>query len=99
MDNFLIFCVHYVVYRAKLFLFSFRYLPPYTTFMPFKGEGSNTRAEYSRPESMSFFRIVHLSQLSYLVIFVVVICITERDKLSQDPLNFNIFNIVFEVVR
>lgn len=34
----------------------------------------------------------------YLIIAVIVICITERESISQDPLNYTIGNIVFEVV-
>ncbi|KAL2936889.1 putative cation transporter HKT7 [Bienertia sinuspersici] len=33
------------------------------------------------------------SQLSYLVIFVMIICITERKSLKEDPLNFTVLNI------
>jgi Trk-type K+ transport system membrane component len=80
-------------------MINFRYLPPYTTFMSFKDERSYNRAENTKPGSMSFFKIANISQISYLAIFVMIICITERDKISQDPLNFNIFSIVFEVVR
>jgi hypothetical protein len=40
-----------------------------------------------------------LSQLSYLVVFVIVICIIERDNMKQDPLNFNVLNITIEVIR
>lgn len=39
-----------------------------------------------------------LSQLSYLTIFVIAICITEARKLKEDPLNFNVLSIVVEVV-
>lgn len=39
------------------------------------------------------------SQLTYLVIFVILICLTERESMQTDPLNFNVFNIVFEVIR
>lgn len=36
--------------------------------------------------------------MSYLAIFVMLICITERDSMATDPLNFNVFSILFEVV-
>lgn len=39
------------------------------------------------------------SQLSYIAIFVILICITERQKMKEDPLNLNVLNIVIEVVR
>ncbi|KAJ4754914.1 Sodium transporter family protein [Rhynchospora pubera] len=84
---------------AILVLFVFMmYLPPYTTFMPFKDETRITEEEYHTRESKSIFKSALFSQLSFLSIFVMLVCVTERDKLSRDPLNFNVFNIVFEVV-
>ncbi|PKI38401.1 hypothetical protein CRG98_041181 [Punica granatum] len=41
---------------------------------------------------------LNLSQLSYLIIFIILICITEREKLKTDPLNFNVLNITIEVI-
>eukprot|EP00252_Welwitschia_mirabilis_P005978 TRINITY_DN16597_c0_g2_i1.p1 TRINITY_DN16597_c0_g2~~TRINITY_DN16597_c0_g2_i1.p1 ORF type:complete len:606 (-),score=35.96 TRINITY_DN16597_c0_g2_i1:213-2030(-) len=39
-----------------------------------------------------------LKDATYILIPVFVLCITERDKVVSDPLNFKILNIVFEVV-
>ncbi|CAI0628034.1 unnamed protein product [Linum tenue] len=48
--------------------------------------------------SNRFMENVVVSQLSFLAIFVVLICITERHSMKEDPLNFSIFNIVLEVI-
>ena len=40
-----------------------------------------------------------VSQLSYLVIFIILICITESKSLKEDPLNFNVLYITLEVIR
>lgn len=36
---------------------------------------------------------------SYLVVAILVLCLSESQSIKQDPLNFSIFNIVFEVIR
>ncbi|KAF3452689.1 hypothetical protein FNV43_RR03122 [Rhamnella rubrinervis] len=70
------------------------YLPPYThlcTKVDQKQKSSeNTRQKLSIVDC--------ISPLSYLTIFTILICITERPKLKKDPLNFNVLNIFFEVV-
>ncbi|KAI4352717.1 hypothetical protein L6164_006939 [Bauhinia variegata] len=69
------------------------YLPPYTRFMPIRDQENDTKKEKKSPVDYLLF-----SQLSYLVIFIVLVCITERKSLKEDPLNFNVLNITLEVV-
>ncbi|CAL5025550.1 unnamed protein product [Urochloa decumbens] len=73
------------------------YLPPYTTWFPFE-ENSTTRDHSMESQGIRFLKSTVLSQLSYLTIFVIAICITERRKLKEDPLNFNVLSIIVEVV-
>ncbi|KAK1315969.1 putative cation transporter HKT6 [Acorus calamus] len=74
------------------------YLPPYTAFLPIKDNDDSSKIHNQENEGRNFLKVLMLSQLSYLVIFVILICITEQQKFSEDPLNFNVFNIVFEVI-
>ncbi|KAJ0233176.1 Sodium transporter HKT1 [Hirschfeldia incana] len=76
------------------------YLPPYTLFMPFtikknnkKEEENDSGYEKGRQKRSGLF----VSQLSFLVICIFLISITERQKLRRDPLNFNVLNITLEV--
>ncbi|CAH8318920.1 unnamed protein product [Eruca vesicaria subsp. sativa] len=73
------------------------YLPPYTLFMPFtvKNKSEENDSGYVKEGKKSG---LFVSQLSFLVICIVLISITERQKLRQDPLNFNVLNITLEVV-
>ncbi|CAM0946560.1 unnamed protein product [Alopecurus aequalis] len=72
------------------------YLPGYTSFLPnYDDRYSKAEKRYNRKR---IFEDWILSQLSYLAIFVMLICITEREALTTDPLNFNVFSILFEVV-
>ncbi|WVZ87042.1 LOW QUALITY PROTEIN: hypothetical protein U9M48_033741 [Paspalum notatum var. saurae] len=73
------------------------YLPPYTTWFPFE-ENPTTKDHSRTSQGMRLLKSTVLSQLSYLTIFVIAICITERTKLKEDPLNFNVLSIVVEVV-
>ncbi|CAI8594617.1 unnamed protein product [Vicia faba] len=70
------------------------YLPPYTTFLSVK---DHTNIDVKKDQKC-LVECVVLSQLSYLVIFIIVICITERQSLKEDPLNFNVLNITLEVI-
>ncbi|BAF15724.1 cation transporter HKT7 isoform 1 [Oryza sativa Japonica Group] len=73
------------------------YLPPYTTWFPFE-ENSTTKDSNAENQGIRLLESTLLSQLSYLTIFVIAICITERRKLKEDPLNFSVLSIVVEVV-
>ncbi|KAJ0984160.1 hypothetical protein J5N97_002516 [Dioscorea zingiberensis] len=84
------------------------YLPGSTSYVPFesedveksqeKDETENKMSKRRRKTRRSFVQNYVLSQLSCIAIFVMAICITERKKISKDPLNFPILNIVLEVV-
>lgn len=98
-DLFLVYMTIFLRYHVK---FVFRYLPSYTCFLP--AEESHKIAngrplDYTKKKTVSRWQNVLLSQLSYLAIFVILICITERRQLQEDPLNFNVLNIVIEVIR
>ncbi|KAM0036520.1 putative cation transporter [Helianthus debilis subsp. tardiflorus] len=80
---------------AVLVLFIFMmYLPPYTSFLP---AGDETCEQGSKRNRKVIENLMY-SQLTYLVIFIIIVCITERKKMVKDPLNFNVLNIVFEVI-
>ncbi|KAI3902601.1 hypothetical protein MKW92_017124 [Papaver armeniacum] len=77
------------------------YLPPYTSFLPLiKDERSiiGTCDQRKKRRRRALVDNLLFSQLSYLVMFIVLICIVERKKLKDDPLNFNVFNITIEVI-
>ncbi|XP_074271894.1 cation transporter HKT1;3-like [Silene latifolia] len=80
------------------------YLPPYTSFLPTKEEEEDqhsqnlcNKEENKRKNKINLENVI-FSQLSYLTIFIIIICITEREKIKNDPLNFNVLNIVIEVI-
>ncbi|KAK9269012.1 hypothetical protein L1049_000780 [Liquidambar formosana] len=89
-----------IISSAILVLFVvMMYLPPYTSFLPIKDDGQHPQiSERRKKRGGKIVGNLILSQLSYLVIFVILICITEREKMKEDPLNFNVLNIVIETV-
>ncbi|KAI3694997.1 hypothetical protein L1987_77984 [Smallanthus sonchifolius] len=71
------------------------YLPPYTSFLPVAAEES---CEQGNKRSRKIMENLIFSQQTYLVIFITLVCITERKQMVNDPLNFNVLNIVVEVI-
>lgn len=77
------------------------YLPAYTYFLPREDKGQlleihNDRNKGPKRSSIGFFL---LSPLPFLVIMIMLICITESENMQKDPLNFSVLNIIFEVIR
>ncbi|KAM1380788.1 hypothetical protein ACFX2I_022474 [Malus domestica] len=77
------------------------YLPPYTTFFPTTSDCQETASANGsriRNPIKTLVGSLIFSQLSYIAMFVILVCITERDKMKDDPLNFNVLNITIEVI-
>ncbi|XP_057825929.2 cation transporter HKT1;3 [Cryptomeria japonica] len=79
----------------------FMYLPPY----PFYKERRDimnikplSKEESKKWSILTQFEKLVMHDSCYLLIAVILICIIESHNLSQDPLNFNVLAIVFEVV-
>ncbi|XP_019457352.1 PREDICTED: sodium transporter HKT1 [Lupinus angustifolius] len=88
-----------IISPAILVLFAvMMYLPPYTSFLPVKDNAHNSESGGRKKRKGKIIENLILSQLSYLTIFIILVCITERKKLKDDPLNFNVLNIVLEVI-
>ncbi|KAK9931535.1 hypothetical protein M0R45_018809 [Rubus argutus] len=77
------------------------YLPPYTSFLPIKDNDQYDVQSHDQRRKKRRGKLMEnliFSQLSYLTIFIILVCITERKSLKEDPLNFNVLNIVIEVI-
>ncbi|KAL6189279.1 hypothetical protein ACLB2K_040668 [Fragaria x ananassa] len=78
-----------------------RYLPPYTSFLPAKENDQYDLQPHDQRRKKRRGKLMEnliFSQLSYLTVFIILVCITERKRLKEDPLNFNVLNIVLEVI-
>ncbi|PIN21221.1 hypothetical protein CDL12_06079 [Handroanthus impetiginosus] len=76
------------------------YLPPYTSYLPISEEDDigPHKKEKNTIKKRNIWELLLFSQLTYLVIFVILICITERNHMKRDPLNFSVLNVVIEVI-
>ncbi|KZV44761.1 hypothetical protein F511_36579 [Dorcoceras hygrometricum] len=82
-----------------VFFIVMMYLPPYTSFLPMKSNEEQIPAQQEKWRKRAAIQDFVLSPLSYLAIFIIAICITERERIQQDPLNFSVLNITIEVIR
>nr|BBA30604.1 high-affinity potassium transporter [Sporobolus virginicus] len=78
------------------------YLPPSAMFAPPTADGDEVEEDDKKeapPQKWgSLLENASFSQLGCVAVFVIVICITERRRLRNDPLNFSMLKIIFEVV-
>lgn len=76
------------------------YLPPSTIYLPTcdykkkKKEATSSQNGKGR----SILKSLMLSELSYLTIFIILVCITERESMKEDPINFSVLNITLEII-
>lgn len=83
---------------AILVLFIFMmYLPSSATFAPASG-ATKTTHDNTAYKVGSLVENLAFSPAVCNIIFVIVVCITERRKLRNDPLNFTTLNMIFEVI-
>lgn len=75
-----------------------RYLPSSATFAPPNGDTKTTDDNMEHRRG-SLVQNLAFSPLVCNIVFVIVVCITERRRLRNDPLNFSTLNMIFEVVR
>ncbi|XP_047309843.1 sodium transporter HKT1 [Impatiens glandulifera] len=89
-----------IVSPAILVLFTMMmYLPPYTSFLPIEEqEKLNLHMVQRKRRSKKLIDTILFSNLSYLVMFIILICFFERESMKNDPLNFNALNITLEVI-
>ncbi|KAF4403579.1 hypothetical protein G4B88_002432 [Cannabis sativa] len=79
------------------------YLPPYTSFLPINYKDQQKKIlSHDNNNSIggrkSLLECFMFSPLSYLSIFIILISITERKNMKDDPLNFNVLNVIIEVI-
>ncbi|CAN6452633.1 unnamed protein product [Victoria cruziana] len=78
------------------------YIPPYTFLSPNKEEESAGRevtdGGKEKGKGGEAFKFWLPPQPAYPILFVVIVCLTERSSIRRDPLNFSVLNIAFEVM-
>ncbi|WOK92089.1 cation transporter HKT2-like [Canna indica] len=83
-----------------VFLLVMMYLPTSASFWPIRHQeetSSDKQEKKKKKKKTLWVEHVILSQLSYIVIFIILVCITERKQMYRDPLNFSATRMIFEV--
>uniref|UniRef100_A0A0A9CXK1 Uncharacterized protein n=1 Tax=Arundo donax TaxID=35708 RepID=A0A0A9CXK1_ARUDO len=80
-----------------LLLFSIvMYLPSDTSFLPINADKQPLADK--QPSSRTMWKNITITSPACLELFTFLACITERKSVAANPLNFNVFSIVFEVI-
>uniref|UniRef100_UPI00389B3B1A Cation transporter HKT1;1,Soluble cytochrome b562 n=1 Tax=Oryza sativa TaxID=4530 RepID=UPI00389B3B1A len=74
------------------------YLPSDASFLTANADNQPLTDKKTNSISRALWRNFTVNKLSCLAMFTFLACITERKSISSDPLNFNIFSIVFEII-
>ena len=80
-------------------LLTCRYLPSGTSFLTTRGGSQTLTDKTENPNSRPMWKKFVITKPAFLAIFTILACITERESMSTDPLNFSIFSVIFEVIR
>ncbi|CAL5069848.1 unnamed protein product [Urochloa decumbens] len=84
---------------AILVLFAlFMYLPSDGSSLPESADEQTLTEKGEDTNSRALWKNFIISKPICLATFIILACITERKSMSPDPLNFNIFSIIFEVI-
>ena len=51
------------------------------------------------PSQRAMWKDFNITNPACLALFSFLACITERKSMSADPLNFNVYSLMFEVIR
>lgn len=76
-----------------------RYHPSDGSSLPNSADDLTLTEKGEDKSSGTLWKNFIISKPICLATFIILACITERKLMSLDPLNFNIFSIIFEVVR
>jgi len=72
------------------------YLPSNISFLPINSDKQPLADK--KPSRRAMWKDFSITSPACLALFTFLACITERKSMSADPLNFNVFSMMFEVI-